>query len=68
MAQVTIMDSRQPIGVNAHRRPLRIEGNANDIDRIMTACQKKLQRIEADRLDPEAIHTVNVEAPQEDEP
>lgn len=54
-------------GLNIHRKPLRLEGNAYDINRIKDACSEKLRLIEHQGMDPSATYTVNVPAPQEDE-
>lgn len=41
-------------------RPIRITGNAFDINRVMEACKEQLDRIQSDRRDPHEVRTVAV--------
>lgn len=65
---ITVVDDAVPVTVSIHRRPIKLIGNAHDIDRVMTACKDALRRLEHNRLDPEAMHNVNVAVPSSNEP
>jgi hypothetical protein len=54
--------------VNVHRKPLRLVGNAYDINRVLQACQAALKHIEQNGGEVESLVTVYVQEPQNDEP
>ena len=65
---VTILNSGRPVGLNIHRREVHLTGNGHDIARVQEACAKKLKHMEENRIDPDKMQTVVVQAPHEDEP
>jgi hypothetical protein len=55
-------DSSDILRVDASM-PLRIEGNAYDINRVQQACRDAMRRIEIERRDPRDRFTVAVPGP-----
>lgn len=53
--------------LNIRRRELHLHGTPYDISRVMDACRKALDRAAADG-DNESLMSVNIPAPQDDEP
>lgn len=68
MMGLQIINSTEPLQVNAHRRELRINGDAYDINRIVEAGKKLLDQIEEGHRNPLAVHTLVVHAPTDSEP
>lgn len=62
-----IEGGKEPLSVNMHRRPLRIEGSAHDINRLMEACKRSLTYIERNGIGLNTLVHMNVPPPQEDE-
>lgn len=65
---ITVIEGgKEPLPVNMHRRPLRIEGSAHDISRLMEACKRSLVYIEQNGIGLDTLVHMSVPPPQDDE-
>jgi hypothetical protein len=65
---ITVIEGgKEPLEVIIHRRPLRLEGNAHDISRLMEACKRSLVYIEQNGIGLNTLVHMSVPSPQDDE-